>query len=95
MTAQRPYKSTPIFDETNLPEAIRKEHRTKAGTWGLLRVIEGHVRLVFVEPHREIAVSPGRPAPIAPQDTHFVIVDGPMQLQIDFFHEPPLDQGHG
>jgi tellurite resistance-related uncharacterized protein len=95
VTARRAYKSTPIFDETNLPEAIRCEHRTKAGTWGLLRVIEGHVRLVFVEPHREIVVSPGRPAEIPPQDTHFVIVDGPMQMQIDFFHQAPLEQGNG
>jgi tellurite resistance-related uncharacterized protein len=94
MTPQ-PYKSTPIFDENSLPDAIRSEHRTKAGTWGLLRVIEGHVTLIFVEPRREIAVRPGQPAVIPPQETHFVVVDGPMRMQVDFFHEPPAVTGRG
>ena len=28
LTPPTPYKSTPIFDETTLPEALRTEHRT-------------------------------------------------------------------
>ena len=44
----QPYKSTPVFDETTLPEAIRSEHRTKPGTWGLLRILEGKATLVFL-----------------------------------------------
>lgn len=84
-----PYKTTPVFDEESLPVAIRNEHRTKAGTWGLLRVLEGHVTLVFIDPHREVDVVPGRPAPIPPQATHFVRTNGPMQLQIEFYGEQP------
>jgi len=45
MTA--PYKSTPVFDETTLPAALRREHRTKDGVWGVIRVLEGQVRLVL------------------------------------------------
>jgi tellurite resistance-related uncharacterized protein len=89
----QPYKSTPVFDEESLPDAIRKEHRTKAGTWGLLRVLEGTVKLVFVAPHRELAVDADRPAVIPPQETHFVVLAGPVRLQIDSYHEPPLGEG--
>jgi tellurite resistance-related uncharacterized protein len=39
-----PYNSTPVFDEKSLPDALRNEHRTKSGTWGLLRVLEGTVK---------------------------------------------------
>ena len=35
-----PYKTTPVFDETSLPGAIRNAHSTKAGVWGLLRVLD-------------------------------------------------------
>ena len=90
---QQPYKTTPVFTEQTLPKAIRNEHRTKPGTWGLLRVLEGQVTLVFTDPRREIKVTPGNPAPIPPQDTHFVKVHGPMRMQVEFYHEPPLEAG--
>ena len=85
-----PYKSTPVFDAETLPEAIRKQHSTKEGTWGLLRVLEGRVTLVFIDPAREVEVTPGKPAPIPPQAVHFVKLDGPMRMQVDFYKEPPI-----
>ena len=45
-----PYGASPIFDEISLPDALRNEHSTKDGTWGLLRVLEGTVELVFIDP---------------------------------------------
>lgn len=85
-----PYKTTAVWDETTLPAAVRGTHSTKAGTWGLLRVLEGTVRLVFHDPARTVLVSPGDPAPIAPEETHHVEVDGPMRMQVEFYREPPL-----
>jgi len=41
-----PYRSTPVFDNRTLPAALRKEHRTQPGLWGVIRVIEGEVRLI-------------------------------------------------
>ena len=86
---QQPYRTTPVFDENTLPEAIRKEHRTKAGTWGLLRVIEGEVDLVFVDPPSRVHVTPTTPAPIPPQATHYVELEGPMRMQVEFYRDPP------
>jgi tellurite resistance-related uncharacterized protein len=85
----QPYKTTPVFDEKTLPAAMRNEHRTKPETWGLLRVLEGRVVLVFVDPHREVEVSPGRPAEIAPRATHFVRTDEAMRLQVEFYKLRP------
>ena len=67
-----PYASSPIFDEQTLPDALRNDHRTKTGTWGLLRVLEGEVRLIFTEPLTEHRVTPDSPAIIPPQATHYV-----------------------
>ena len=45
-----PYGASPIFDELSLPDSLRNKHSTKDGTWGLLRVLEGEVELVFIDP---------------------------------------------
>ncbi|WP_439604687.1 DUF1971 domain-containing protein, partial [Shinella sp.] len=39
-----PYKQTAVFDETSLPAALRREHRTKLGVWGVIRVLDGRLR---------------------------------------------------
>lgn len=87
--AAQPYKVTPVFDAATLPAALRNEHRTKDGVWGLLRVLEGRVTLVFIAPRREVEVSPGLPAPIPPAEPHFVRIDGPMRMQVEFYREEP------
>lgn len=84
-----PYASSPIFDEQSLPGALRNDHRTKDGTWGVLRVLAGQVRLVFIDPPSQVIVTPDRPALIAPQATHFVELMGKMTMQVDFYRELP------
>ena len=37
-----PYRSTAIFDEKTLPAALRGEHKTKAGTWGVILPDQPH-----------------------------------------------------
>ena len=88
-----PYKTTPVFDQVSLPQAIRSEHSTKEGVWGLLRVLAGEVRLVFDDPPRVVQVTPDNPAPIPPQAVHHVEVDGPMRMQVEFYREYPLAGG--
>ena len=85
-----PYAKSQVFDELTLPEALRKDHRTKAQTWGLLRVLEGEVRLIFIDPPSEHYVTPSNPAIIPPQATHHVVPRGHMTMQVEFYHERPL-----
>lgn len=86
-----PYKMTPEFTEASLPDGIRGAHSTKAGTWGLLRVIEGRATLVFHAPPRRVEVAPGAPGRIDPQAEHHVETDGPVRLRVEFYREPPPD----
>ncbi len=85
-----PYKTTPVFDQDSLPQAIRSAHNTKAGVWGLLRVLEGEVRLVFQDPAREVEVTAGTSCEIPPQAWHHVEVTGPMRMQVEFYRERPM-----
>jgi tellurite resistance-related uncharacterized protein len=84
-----PYATSPIFDEQSLPAALRTDHRTKHGTWGLLRVLEGEVRLIFVDPPSESRVTPDSPAIIPPQATHHVVPLGRMTMQVEFYRQRP------
>jgi tellurite resistance-related uncharacterized protein len=57
----KPYRTTAIFDEETLPAALRREHRTKAGAWGIIRVLEGRLRLMFPDGRSELLprIKPG------------------------------------
>lgn len=86
-----PYATSPLFDEQTLPDSLRNEHRTKEGTWGLLRVLDGEVRLIFQDPPSERLVVPGSPAIIPPQATHHVVPLGKMTMRVEFYRDPPSD----
>lgn len=91
MTAitREPYHSTPVFDEQTLPSVLRKQHDTKAGVWGVIRVLEGRLKLTLLDPVEERILEPGNPGVILPQQPHFVTPLGTMKMQIDFHDGPP------
>ena len=83
-----PYKTTGAFDETTLPAALRREHRTKAGAWGIVRVLEGELRLRFHDGRNEL-LSADRPGLIRPEEPHWVELVGPMKMQVEFYDREP------
>lgn len=84
-----PYRSTPVFDETTLPAALRARHDTKAGVWGVIEVIEGELRLTLLDPPSERMLGPGNPGLVLPEQPHFVTPAGPMKMQVHFYNRPP------
>ena len=84
-----PYRTTALFDEATLPAALRREHRTKAGVWGLVRVTEGSLRLVYCDGAGERVLGPGTPGLLLPDQPHFVEPLGPMKMQVEFYDSPP------
>jgi tellurite resistance-related uncharacterized protein len=90
-TATKPYKSTAVFDETTLPAGLRREHRTKPGAWGVIRVLEGRLRYQVLDPNSEVILEPGRPGLILPEQPHLVEALGPMRMRVEFYdHLPDL-----
>nr|WP_206377556.1 DUF1971 domain-containing protein [Sphingobium sp. TB-6] len=68
---------------------MRARHDTKAGVWGLIRVIEGALTLTYVDPSSEIVLTPDRPGLVLPQQPHFVTPLGQMKMQVDFYDHRP------
>lgn len=87
--ALAPYRSTPIFDADTLPAALRREHRTKPGVWGVVRVLEGELKLSYVHPPKVLVLSPGLPGLLLPDQPHFVEPVGTMRMQVEFYDQPP------
>ena len=83
-----PYRSTPIFDEVSLPAALRRDHSTKAGVWGVVRVIEGELMLGFAD-GRSIVLKSGDSGLIRPEEPHWVMLRGEMKMQVDFYDREP------
>ena len=85
MTA--PYRVTPVFDEYSLPAGLRREHRTKPGVWGIIRVLDGQVRLVKTA---EVSVlTAERPGLVEPEEPHWVEPLGSIRMQVEFFDRKP------
>jgi tellurite resistance-related uncharacterized protein len=89
MVAPVPYRSTPVFDQDTLPQALRARHDTKAGVWGRIRIIEGEVRITYLDPPSELVLTPDNPGLVRPRQPHFVTPLGPMKMQIDFYDQSP------
>jgi len=87
--AIRPYRATPVFDETTLPAALRRDHSTKPGVWGVIRVLEGEVVYTVIDPPAEHRLTPARPGLIHPAQLHFVTPAGPMRMQVEFYDRRP------
>ncbi len=84
-----PYQRTAVFNEDSLPAGLRREHRTKPGVWGVVRVLDGRVRYRVLDPVSELILEPGHPGLIRPDQPHFLEPLGPMRIQIEFYKQPP------
>ena len=82
------YKTTMVFDETTLPEALRREHRTKPGVWGRIRILEGKLNLHFPD-GRFAVLTPDRAGLVRPEEMHWVEPDGQMTMQVEFHDSEP------
>jgi tellurite resistance-related uncharacterized protein len=84
-----PYRSTPVFDQDTLPKALRERHSTKAGVWGVIRLIEGELLYTCLDPVGEQMLSPALPGLVQPEQPHHVTPIGPMKMQVDFYDSDP------
>jgi tellurite resistance-related uncharacterized protein len=84
-----PYKTTPLFDQDTLPAGLRREHWTKAGVWGVIRLEEGRLRLTFTGTGEERILTPDAPGLVRPEEPHLVEPLGPVRMRVDFFDRDP------
>lgn len=86
-----PYRRTPLFDQDSLPAGLKREHRTKAGVWALIHVVEGRLLYRILAPREERVLSPGTPGVVAPEQPHEVEPLGNVRFFVEFHAARPPD----
>jgi len=84
-----PYRSTPVFDEHTIPAALQGAHATKAGVWGMIRVLHGKLRYWREDGSPPLPLSPNLPGLVLPCEPHHVEVIGPVEMRVDFYDHSP------
>lgn len=87
------YKRTPTFDQDSLPAGLRREHRTKAGVWALIHVVEGSLRYRILEPPSEEILTPAAPGVVRPEQPHEVEPLGAMRMFVEFYSDQAVQGG--
>jgi tellurite resistance-related uncharacterized protein len=82
------YKRTPVFTETTIPDALRRDHTTRQGVWGRIVVADGRLRYVVDALATDVALDAGRPGIVVPEVPHRVEPLGPVRFFVDFLRSP-------
>lgn len=86
-----PYSRTPLFDQDSLPAGLTREHRTKAGVWALIHVVEGRLLYRILTPREERTLSPGTPGVVVPEQPHEVEPLDDVRFYVEFHAARPPD----
>jgi tellurite resistance-related uncharacterized protein len=79
------YRRTAIFDQDSIPAGLCREHRTKAGVWALIHVVEGRLRYRILDPLSETELAAGKPGVVRPGQPHEVEPLGPVRMFVEFY----------
>jgi tellurite methyltransferase len=81
-----PYRRTPDFDESSVPEALLRHHATKPGIWARIHVTRGsleyHVHAPF---NRRERLTPTSPGIVLPEVEHHVAPSGQVSFFVEFW----------
>jgi len=80
------YRRTDVFDADAMPDGLRSEHRTKAGVWGRIVVLEGRLRYHVRGTTHELA--PDTAGIVVPELSHRVEPVGPVRFFVEFLRVP-------
>lgn len=80
------YKRTPEYDTASIPAGLLKDHATRAGVWGRIRVTRG--RLLYRVDDLDgldLVLDSATPGIIAPTLRHRVVPLGDVRFYVEFY----------
>lgn len=81
-------RATAVFTEETVPAGLTAEHRTKAGAWAKIVVLEGALRYHVPALARTFVLDPERPGIVLPEVGHRVAPLGPVRFYLEFYRAP-------
>jgi tellurite resistance-related uncharacterized protein len=91
------YKRTAEFDETSMPDGLRRAHSTKPGVWALIHVVQGKLLYRRTAAREEQILTPEQPGLVRPEEEHMVVPQGPVRFYVAFHaaQSPPHNPHQG
>jgi len=81
-----PYRRTPQFDESSVPEALLRSHATKRGIWALIHVSHGSLEYHLHEPFdRSEGLTSESPGIVLPEVEHHIVTSRPVSFHVEFW----------
>lgn len=80
------YQQTPEFSETTTPKGLLKDHSTKAGVWGKIKVKQGLLNYMLVT-GESFELTPGNEGVVVPTMLHHVSPHGTTQFCVEFYRK--------
>jgi hemoglobin len=88
------YGRSPDFTPDNMPARLKSAHSTKAGTWGLLRVLEGKIFFQLEAPFEgERLAAAGDSIVIESEVPHHVEFVEPGRFFVEFYRRAETASG--
>ena len=81
------YAKTRVFDAETVPPALKRDHATKPGVWGLIHVIAGELVYRVTETGEEWRLKPGDTGTIEPETLHSVTPEGGVSFYVEFWRD--------
>lgn len=84
-------RRTMEFTDETLPAPLLKDHRTKAGTWALIHVLEGALQYDVTDDRRlsasVVLTAGGPPGIVEPTILHHIAPIGPVRFHVEFLRD--------
>jgi tellurite resistance-related uncharacterized protein len=88
-----PVRRTPVFNGQTMPPGLRRNHRTAAGVWGVIRVVEGRLLFRTIAPAAEQIIDPQHCVVVQPGQLHEVEPLGFVRFFVEFYGDPVVEPG--
>ncbi|HUY30306.1 MAG TPA: DUF3565 domain-containing protein [Acidimicrobiales bacterium] len=91
-----PTRSSPVWDEETMPQALRRAHRLGERTWGRVVVSEGRLAFTMAsDPPLEVELGAGMSQAIPPSVEHEVRPLGHARFRVEFLALPGAASASG
>jgi len=88
-----PVRRTPVFNEQTMPPGLRRNHRTAAGVWGVIRVVKGRLLFRTIAPAAEQIIDPQHCVVVQPGQLHEVEPLGFVRFFVEFYRSRSPEPG--
>ncbi len=80
-----PYRRTDTFSPATVPAGLLRDHKTKAGVWGLIQVVQGTLIYRIAVTGREQVLAPGVNGIVEPEVLHSVSLSEDAAFFVEFW----------